>query len=100
MATEQQSSQSFCARPGCGIAKSLHGYSASACANFIAPGSKEAHELRRAHLSVVETPPPFIDTPPYVEFDVDEPTQVDRTLSDAEMFEEWKARALVLGALS
>lgn len=91
--SNQQSSQSFCARPGCGIAKSGHGFLPGACSNFIAPGSREAHEAKRAHLAVVETPVP--------EAIEDEPaTAKARTPSDAELFEEWKARALVLGVVA
>jgi hypothetical protein len=58
MSTKQRSSQTFCARPGCGLAKSGHGFLAGACSNFIAPGTKEANEAKRAHLEVVHTPIP------------------------------------------
>jgi hypothetical protein len=63
METKQRSSQSFCARPGCGLAKSGHGFLAGACSNFIQPGSKEENEAKKAHLSVVETPAPEITKP-------------------------------------
>ncbi len=53
----QRTSQSFCGRPGCGIAKSMHGKLTSACAAFIAPGSAEANALRR------EMPTPMADEP-------------------------------------
>jgi len=87
METTQRSSQSFCARPGCGIAQTLHGHSATACSRFVAPGTKEANAMKRAHLSVVpdETEEETVETP---------------TLSDAELLDEWKARALALGVLA
>lgn len=46
METKQASSQSFCGRPGCGIAKAMHGVLSQACANFIQPGSREANALK------------------------------------------------------
>lgn len=63
-----------------------------ACNHFIASNSKEANELKRARLSVVATPVPEV-----VE---DDPTAKVRTPSDAELFEEWKARALALGVVA
>lgn len=81
MATPR-SSQSFCARPGCGLAKTGHGFLPDACSNFIQPGSKEAHEAKRAHLTVVETPAP--------ETDEDETVETP-TLSDAELLADWSA---------
>jgi hypothetical protein len=93
METKQRSSQSFCARPGCGLAKSGHGFLAGACSNFIQPGSKEANEAKKAHLSVVETPVPEV-----IE---DEPaTAKVRTPSDAELMTEWRARAASLVVLA
>jgi hypothetical protein len=81
------------------MAKSAHGRLASACANFIAQGSAEAHAQRRA-FAIVETPPPSVETPAYLEFDIEEPTLVEAHVTDASMMEEWKARALVLGVLA
>lgn len=49
-----ETKQSFCGRPGCGIAKSGHGFLPQSCGNFIQPGSKEANGLKRAHLSLVK----------------------------------------------
>lgn len=57
MNTAQQSSQSFCARPGCHYAKLMHGRLAGACANYIQPGSKEAHALLREASTVVGAEP-------------------------------------------
>jgi hypothetical protein len=77
--TNERSSQSFCARPGCGIARTAHGFLAQACSRFVQPGSKEAN-ASAAVLELVE----------------DEPTVKVRTPSDAELFAEWKARLSVV----
>jgi hypothetical protein len=74
-----RSSQTFCARPGCGLAKSGHGFLAGACSRFVEPGSKEANEARRAKLSVVETPAPDRFEDETVE--IDPPTD-DQLLAD------------------
>jgi len=47
METAQRSNHGFCARPGCAHTKAMHGRLASACANYIQPGSKEANALKR-----------------------------------------------------
>lgn len=47
METKQRSTQQFCVRPGCGIAKSMHGKLTNACGNYIDPMSK----WTAAHLS-------------------------------------------------
>jgi len=118
METTQRSSQSFCARPGCGIAKSLHGHSGAACSNFIQPGSKEANEAKRTHLSVVpeceHSPTGKHSFSPDIEYDEsgktincehcgeypEEETVETPTLSDADLMAEWKARAAALGVLA
>lgn len=66
--------QTHCARPGCGLARSGHGFLAGACSRFVQPGSKEANELKRAHLSLVETPEPET-------VEIDPPTD-DQLLAD------------------
>lgn len=76
---------SFCARPGCGIAKLLHGRSGAACSNFIQPGSKEAFAAKRAVLALVPDEEETVETP---------------TLSDAELLAEWKSRAAELDVLA
>jgi hypothetical protein len=70
------------------MAKSAHGRLANACSGFIAAGSKEAHAQRRA-FEVVGTPPPSVDVPAYVEFDVEEPTVVERPKTIAQIASEW-----------
>jgi hypothetical protein len=81
------------------MAKSAHGRLAGACANFIASNSEEAHAQRRA-FAIVETPPPSVETPAYLEFDIEETTVVEGRITDADLMVEWKARALALGVLA
>lgn len=58
MATK--SNPSFCER--CRVARAVHHILTRACGAFVAPGSAEAHELRRAHLALISTPlPPALD---------------------------------------
>lgn len=54
MATKRQS---HCGRPGCRVARAVHHILARACEHFVEPGSKEAHELLRAHLALIAAPP-------------------------------------------
>lgn len=70
------------------MAKSAHGRFLGACSNFIASNSKEAHAQRRA-FEVVATPPPSVDVPAYVEFDVEETTVVERPKTIAQLAAEW-----------
>lgn len=41
MESNQRSSQSFCARPGCGLAHSAHGFLPAACGSYIAPTGRD-----------------------------------------------------------
>lgn len=81
----------ICGRPGCGFTKQAH-WMPGACNNFIASNSKEANALKRAHLSVVETPIPEV-----IE---DDPTAKVGHVTDAQLMAEWRARAAVLGVLA
>lgn len=76
------------------MAKSAHGRLGGACANFIANGSKEAHTQRR-EFAVVGTPPPSVDVPAYVEFDVEEVTVVERPKTIAQIAAEWSGQQAV-----
>lgn len=109
MATK--SNPSFCGRPGCGVARAVHHILTRACGAFVAPGSLEAHELRRAHLALISTPlPPALDdeaatlrmlaADPVPEVVEDEPTARVGHITDAQLLAEWKARAEELGMLA
>lgn len=89
--------KAFCARPGCGIARAVHGR--IGCAGYIAPTSDAGRAIVRAEesrrkafaLALVETPPPSVDVPTYVEFDVEETTVVERPKTIAQIAAEWSA---------
>lgn len=73
------------------MAKSAHGRLGGACAAFIAGGSKEDHAQQRA-FAMVGTPPPSVDVPTYVEFDVEETTVVERPKTISQVAAEWGAQ--------
>lgn len=101
MATKRQS---HCGRPSCRVARAVHHILARACEHFVEPGSKEAHELRRAHLVLVSTPVPIangvgidpvtgeVADGPYDSeaTDEEETVEIDPP-TDAQLLSEWRS---------
>lgn len=85
MATKRQS---HCGRPSCRVARAVHHILARACEHFVEPGSKEAHELGRAHLVLVSTPLPAAT-------DEEETVEIDPP-TDEQLLADWQ----LLGRMS